>query len=390
MKNSDEMVKSLFERREQYFTAKNIKRKQNLKIATSLAVFFTVIIPTIVVMPTLFKNESVTLPIDNAETTVNNQTNTPAVENNNTTSPIKNEDTPYINNKPTDIANENTTSPVKNNDTQSVEQGHPAPDDGIIKISFFNASPKDPDSDYFGEDEFHHINVILKGNRLYEQISESEYTYYGLKEALQKSDFGEFSGTITEIGPYSEDVLSSPCSQEPALAGCEVFYYQPVNCEAIIIVRGNEHCSLFRFKNFTTEGFSYADEYRVFNVSSADDIKRIDYKIRKPDSSLIVTKKEGSITATSDIEAFFYITRNLKPYVHESSLSGDPEWMIKAREEYKQLSVDKQIYIDASVVLKNGLTMNFSYQPNLGTGYIPGHFFLSEADNSVMKKLFQE
>lgn len=367
MKNSDEMVKSLFERREQYITEQNNKRKIVMRITTSLAVCFTVIVMVaIVTVPTIFDGTNTTLPIGNGETTVSSETTQPY----------------------TDKAS--TTSPIKNEDTQSVEKEHLTPDSEIIKISLFNASTKDPDTDYFGNDEFHHIDVILKGNRLYEQIPESEYSSYGMEKGLQKSDFGEFVGTITEIGNYSEDVLPTPCSQEPTLAGCEVFFYKPVNCEAMIIVRGKEHCSLFRFMNFTKEGISYSDEYEIFNVFVADNISRIDYQMKIPDGGMIVSKKEGSITDSSELKAFFDITMNLKPYANASALSGDPEWMIEAREEYKQLSSDKQIIVDASVVLKNGLTMNFSYQPNLGTGYIPGHFFLSETDNSIMKKLFQE
>ena len=367
MKNSDEMVKSLFERREQYITEQNKKRKKTMRITTSLAACFIVIVMVAVAaVPTLLSEPNTTLPIINGDTTLNSETTKPFSDK------------------------VSTTSPIQNEDTQSIKKDHPITDSKIIKISLFNASPKDSDTDYFGEDELHHVDVILKGNRLYEQIPESEYATYGIGKDLQKSDFGEFIGTITEIGPYSEDVLSTPCSQEPAIAGCDVFFYKPVNCEAVIIVRGNDHCSLFRFMNFTEEGFSYADNYKVFNILSADDIARIDYQIKKSDGTLIVKKNEGSITDISDIQSFFNITMALKPYVRENALSGDPKWLNEAREEYKKLGKDKQIYIEASVVLKNGLSIPFSYQPNLGTGYVPGHLFLSEENNNIMRQMFQE
>ncbi len=367
MKNSDEMVKSLFERREQYITEQNKKKKKAMRITTSLAACFIVIVMVAVAaVPTLLNDTNTTLPIGNGETTVNSETTKPF----------------------TDKAT--TTTPTKNEDTQSVEKDHPITDSGIIKISLFNALLKDPDTDFFGEDELHHIDVILKGNRLYEQIPESEYASYGIGKGLQKSDFGEFVGTIIEVGNSSEADASVPCSQEPTLAGCEVFFYKPVNCEAIIIVRGNEHCSLFRFKYFTEEGIGYSDEYKIFNVLTADDILRIDYRIEIPNGAIIATKKEGSITNSSELKAFFDITMGLKPYANASALSGDPKWMIEAREEYKKLSNDEQIYIEASVVLKNGLSMPFSYQPNLGTGYVPGHLFLSEENNTIMRQMFQE
>ncbi len=367
MKNSDEMVKSLFERREQYITEQNKKRKKAIKITTSLAAcFIVIVIVAVAAVPTLLNDINTTLPIGSGETTVNSETTKPFTDN------------------------ANTTFPIKNEDTQSVEKDHPITDSGKIKISLFNSSPKDPDTDYFGEDELHHVDVILKGNRLYEQIPESEYTSYGIGKTLQKSDFGELVGTIIEVGHSSEADVSVPCSQEPTLAGCEVFFYKPVNCEAIIIVRGNEHCSLFHFKCFTEEGISYSDEYKIFNVLTADDILRIDYRIEIPNGAIIVTKKEGSITNYSDLKEFFDITMNLKPYSNASALSGDPEWMIEAREEYRKLSADEQIYVEASIILKNGLSMTFSYQPNLGTGYVPGHLFLSKENNTIMRQMFQE
>ena len=367
MKNSDEMVKSLFERREQYITEQTKKRKKAMRITTSLAACFIVIVMVAVAaVPTLLNDTNTTLPIGNGETTVNGET----------TKPFTDKDT--------------TTTPTKNENIQSLEKDHPITDSGMIKISLFNSSPKDPDTDYFGEDELHHVDVILKENRLYEQIPESEYATYGIGKGLQKSDFGELVGTIKEVGHSSEADVSVPCSQEPTLAGCEVFFYKPANCEAIIIVRGNEHCSLFRFKYFTEEGVGYSDEYKIFNVLTADDILRIDYRIEIPNGAIIATKKEGSITNSSELKAFFDITMGLKPYANASALSGDPKWMIEAREEYKKLSKDEQMYVEASVVLKNGLSMPFSYQPNLGTGYVSGHLFLSEDNNTIMRQMFQE
>ena len=161
MKNSDEMVKSLFERREQYITEQNKKRKKVMRITTSLAACFIVIVMVAVAaVPTLLNDTNTTLPIGNGETTVNSETTKPFTDN------------------------DSTTSPIKNEDAQSTEKDHPITDGGMIKISLFNASPKDPDTDYFGEDELHHIDVILKGNRLYEQIPESEYASYGIGKGL--------------------------------------------------------------------------------------------------------------------------------------------------------------------------------------------------------------
>ena len=154
------------------------------------------------------------------------------------------------------INTHNVPIPPSTSESQATENStvSDAPKQRIMLSAFVSTMTKDPDSDAYGDDELRHVDVILQGNRLYDQIPESEYASYGIDGTLQKSDFGESLGTITEIGPYSEAVLSTPCSQEPTLAGCEVFYYKPVGCEAMIIVRGNGHCSLFRFMCFTEEG----------------------------------------------------------------------------------------------------------------------------------------
>lgn len=383
MKTSEEMVKSLLERRTQYYTEKSIKKQNAVKLTVTFAVCLTIITSAMVAVPSIINNKTVILPSENRKTTVYSKSDTTVYIKSETTA-LK---TQNVDNTTSKIINE-TTFPEKNNTTKHQETTHHSNDKGVIKISPFISSPKDPDSDYFGEDELEHTDIILNGNRLYEQIPESEYKYYGIEKTLKKSDFGDFIGTIKEIGSYSEAVSSSACSQEPTLSGCEVYFFKPVNCEAIIIAYGNEHCSLFRFSSFSNSGFSFADEYRIFNVSSTDDIKAINYTIRIPDGAVIINKAKGNISADSEINSFFSITTKLKPYTH-NALSGSPEWLNEARTEYKQIRNDKQITIDVTIMLRNGLTIDFSYQPNLGTGYIDGHHFLSEADNAVMKQLFE-
>lgn len=383
MKTSEEMVKSLLERRTQYYTEKSIKKQNAVKLTVTFAVCLTIITSAMVAVPSIINNKTVILPSENRKTTVYSKSDTTVYIKSETTA-LK---TQNVDNTTSKIINE-TTFPEKNNTTKHQETTHHSNDKGAIKISPFISSPKDPDSDYFGEDELEHIDIILNGNRLYKQFSESEYKYYGIENTLKKSDFGEFIGTIKEIGSYSDSAVSAPCSQEPTLNGYEVYFYKPVNCKAIIIVYGNDHCSLFRFSCFTKNGFSFADEYKVFNVSSSDDIERVAYTVRIPEGPLIVKTAEGNISAETEINSFFSITKKLKSYTH-NTLTGSPEWLNDAREKHKQLNEDKQIYIEASVILKNGLSMSISYQPNLGTGYIPGHFFLSESDNAIMKKLFE-
>lgn len=328
MKNSDEMVKSLFERREQYMAEQKRKKKIVLITITSLCCMCFAAVLGIRIFQ------------------------------------VRNNTVPQINTLPTETPQEK------------------------IQISLFDITPQEPTKDSFGIDELRHIDVILNGSKVYSQLEESDYTKYGIKSYLEESDFGDKIGTITETDNLSK-ALNTPCSQEPTLVGCEVFLYAPANCEALLIVKGRNNCSLFLFSCFSEQGHGYHEEYAIFNVVSSKDVARIDYCISKPDGGMFITTAEGSITDPSDLNAFINITKKLVPYVRESTLSGDPDWLNTAREEYNS-NDENRISIEASVILKNGLSMPFSYEPNLGTGYVTGHYFLSEEDNAIMRKIFQE
>lgn len=127
MKNSDEMVKSLFERREQYITEQNKKRKKIMRNITSFAACFTILlIVAAVAVPTFFGGGNTTLSVISGDnTTTNNSGITVPATNDNgtTTSPTVNHDTTHINNaEPTTSGgNDNTTlQPPNENITQPV------------------------------------------------------------------------------------------------------------------------------------------------------------------------------------------------------------------------------------------------------------------------------
>ena len=257
----------------------------------------------------------------------------------------------------------------------------------ITTLTPFTATLPAPDEDWFAEDELHHVEVILQGNRMYTQLSEKECLAFTADGTLSKTDYGENLGKVKEIGAW-EKADGTPCAQEPSLAGCEVYYYKPVNCEGLIIVQGNGACCLFGFNNFAEEGHSIADALEVKGALNAEDIESISFEIQVPNGTLIQTQKEGTVIAPEKISTVMDIITKLTPYVRESNLSGDPDWLCEAREEYKKLDKEQQTVIYVKLMLKNGLWVDFEYQPNLGSGFIYGNRFLSEEDNAALSTIF--
>lgn len=125
-----------------------------------------------------------------------------------------------------------------------------------IPVLNFEASLPDSDSDSFGVDELEHIEVIIDENRIYTQLDESEYEKCGIGAVLSESDFGETLGIIEEIASWSETVpapcsqesklagcevyyyASAECEAAIIVKGngcCSVFAFRGFKCEGYSI-----------------------------------------------------------------------------------------------------------------------------------------------------------
>ncbi len=254
-------------------------------------------------------------------------------------------------------------------------------------LSPFAATPPSDGEDWFAEDELRHVEIILQGNMVYTQLGEAECRTFVKDGRLDTTAYGEKLGTVKEIGAWDK-ADTGPCSQEPNLRGCDVFWYAPIDCQGLIIVEGNGHCNLFEFCGFSEEGHSIAEVLDVKGAHGAEDIEILSYNIQVPTGTLTEVQKVSVVTASEEIAAVTEIITKLKPYVRESNLSGDPEWLCEAREEYKKLDKEQQTIINVKLLLKNGLWLGFDYQPNLGSGFIYGNHFLSEEDSDILKAIF--
>ncbi len=249
-----------------------------------------------------------------------------------------------------------------------------------IPVSSFEASLPDSDTDSFGADELEHIEVIIDENRIYTQLDESEYEKCGIGTELSESDFGESLGIITEIASWSEAV-GTPCSQEPGLANCEVYYYAPANCEAAIIVKGNGHCSVFVFRGFSCEGHSIKEALTILGINSGDDISSVSFNVR---NIVGETVKNVVIDDADGKNSIYNIFTQLKPYTSDNSVQGTPGWLLAATESY-----DYSTALFVEISIENNCRFSFitEYQPYLGSGYIDLHEMLSSEQNDVLMNL---
>ncbi|MBQ3196052.1 MAG: hypothetical protein IJB65_06255 [Clostridia bacterium] len=259
-------------------------------------------------------------------------------------------------------------------------------EDGML--SPFAATPPSDGEDWFAEDELRHVEIILQGNMVYTQLGETECRAFVKDGRLDAAAYGEKLGAVKEIGAWDK-ADNSPCSQEPNLRGCDVFWYAPIDCQGLIIVEGNGHRNLFEFCGFSEEGHSIAEVLEVKGAHSAEDVELLSYITQVPTGTLMEVQKASIVTDYEEIAAVTEIITKLKPYIRESNLSGDPDWLCDAREEYKKLDKKQQTAIQVKLSLKNGLAVSFEYQPNLGSGYIQGNYFLSNEDNAKLKEIFE-
>ena len=319
-------------------------------------------------------------------------------ESNNSTKPKDEKDHPVsdVSEQPsTDVSNpESSSAPQDNSTPQSTESqsSNQTPDIPSVKGYYkpFSATI-DPDVDSFSEDELHHIDIRTSFG-FYHQLTLDEYTSNGISSTVSTTDFGEFIGKIIEVNDYDYHGNSAE-SQEPTLAGAEVYYYAPKgNNKAFIIVKQNNQCSIFISDSInTSEG--YKAGLLFFNVQSAKDIESIEYQKYVPSNDEMLISEQNVITDENEVSAIYDLICQLKPedYSNLPKYAATPQWYIDAWENYKSDSgVSAREDYSIIITLKDGTVLQeILYQPYLGNGYIEGMQELTPEQNNALKSLLK-
>ena len=247
--------------------------------------------------------------------------------------------------------------------------------------------------DGFGEEELHHIDVRTSEG-FYEQLALNEYASNGISSTVSKTDFGEYIGKIIEVDNSYEYHGNAAESQEPTLAGADVYYYAPKgNNKAFIIVQQNDQCSIFFANEInTSEGFK--NGFLFFNVQGAEDIMSVEYEKRIPDSDgKMILSEQNVITDSTAIKDFYDLVCQLKPedYSGLPEFAATPLWYIEAWDKYKA-DPDAFVMEDYSIIitLKDGTVLReIRYQPFLANGYVQNMQELTPEQNSTLKNLLK-
>ena len=247
--------------------------------------------------------------------------------------------------------------------------------------------------DGFGEEELHHIDVRTSEG-FYEQLALDEYASNGISSTVSKTDFGEYIGKIIEVDNSYEHHGNAAESQEPTLAGADVYYYAPKgNNKAFIIVKQNEQCSIFFANEInTSEGFK--NGFLFFNVQSAEDIRSVEYQKRIPDNEgKMILSEQNVITDSTAVKDFYDLVCQLKPedYSGLPEFAATPLWYIEAWDKYKA-DPDAFVMEDYSIIitLKDGTVLReILYQPFLANGYVENMQELTPEQNSALTNLLK-
>lgn len=252
------------------------------------------------------------------------------------------------------------------------------------------AATVDPDSDAFGDDEVHHVDVRT-ADGFYRQLSTAEYAANGIPASVSQSDFGGYIGKITEVS--STDYQGGAAeSQEPAIAGADVYYYAPSGKnKAFIIVKKGGQCSLFCSDIIRTDA-GFRSGLAFYHVQSAGDIQQISYQITVPDNSgRMVPAVQNTLTDAAKVRAVYDLLCRLTPedYSRLPAHIGTPQWLTDAWAAYRA-DPDAPARTDYAITLrlKDGTVLqSIHYQPYLGNGYVTGMQELTPEQNAALQAL---
>lgn len=276
------------------------------------------------------------------------------------------------------FSNGNYIPPNENSETQGIP---------LVK---FKASPLDPDVDSLIVDDdglpYVIFNINIREFYRYYQIDPKDYEKYGIGSKLEKSDFGDLIGEISEYRENSQNNFIT--SDDESIIGASVYAYTPIPGKGLVIVKGKDCCNLFLLHEYEPEdgleALSFSNLYSLFEIDSADEIESLEYSFRKYVGFDLVRVDKGVITDKDKIAEFYEISAQLGKPVGNEPYPND-------------LLNDGYVGINIQIHLKNGIIMgnedsfmmgiNFYYKAG-ANGYLDYCASLTPEQSLEMRNIF--
>ncbi|MBR1764196.1 MAG: hypothetical protein IJ746_02270 [Ruminococcus sp.] len=250
----------------------------------------------------------------------------------------------------------------------------PAAAPGWAYVRFESTLIKEGDA--YSEEQLPEVTLIYE-DRYYRQLATERAAELGIGESLPEEAFGAPIGTVTEIDTGSTDLPLA--SQEPTLAGAEVFLYAPADCPAMVIVRQGGACGIFEYTELRG---SFRESFAFFGASGPEDIESVSYTVSD--------EEEGRLTDPESLGQLWQLLCSLEPEPEPADpRAPTPQWYIDAWEAYRAAPTAPREDILLTFNFKNGTRLaEVLYQPYIGDGCVSGMQELTPEQNSALRGLF--
>lgn len=246
----------------------------------------------------------------------------------------------------------------------------------------------DPDSDSYSSEEAFHVD-LRTAEGFYRQMAEENYAEQGIPAEISSDLFGAYLGKITETDDTGTYHGNAAESQEPSVAGADVYYFAGKNRGFLIVQKGDQ-CSVFFADTVSTEA-GLKRGLAFYGVQSAADLSGIRIEQRQPAGGLMRTVSDKTVTDRAQLEQLYALLCALTPedYSALPAHIGTPQWLVDAWSAYRANPVPRNDY-DITFLLHDGTALRaLTFQPYLGNGYVTGMQELTPQQCAALVALLQ-
>lgn len=193
--------------------------------------------------------------------------------------------------------------------------------------------------------------LILNKPENSDNATDKPITWWVNIEKFDKKDFGDYLGSV-----LSGNDSNTFVSHFSDLVGAKIYIYKPMDCEAILIAKKDDMCSLFKISPIAPNDYTISDIFDVYGVNSGDQIENVQVISKETlfsENSGDVKENSSSISSREKIQEFYNAVLSLT--------KSSPE------ETKKAPLVDKNggwLFYQFAITLTNDMNLYMNYEPS--------------------------